>query len=207
MNNNYCVYVHIVPNGKRYYGMTKDIKRRWKNDGYDYRNNIDFYEAIQLYGWDNIEHLIIADNLTKEEAELLEEELIRDNKTYESEYGYNRYIGRKLTNEYKEAISGENSYFYGRDMAGVNNPFYSKHHSEETKAKMSEAKKGANHPKAKPVICTTTNMIFNTLNEASNYYGICRSNICTCCRGKKKSAGKLSDGTKLVWRYITIMPL
>ena len=141
-NNDYCVYVHIVPNNKRYYGMTKNTKQRWQRNGYDYRNNTEFYEAIQLYGWDNIEHLVVVDNLTKEEAKELEEQLIRDYKTYDSNYGYNKLIGCKMTEEQKIAISGENSHFYGKDMAGENNPFYGRHHSEETKTKLSEANKG-----------------------------------------------------------------
>ena len=92
-NNDYVVYCHICPNNKKYYGMTKNIKNRWLES--NYKHSTKFYEAIQLYGWSNIEHLIVADSLTKEEAELLEEELIRDNMTYDSTYGYNTRVGMK----------------------------------------------------------------------------------------------------------------
>lgn len=40
----------------------------------------------------------------------------------------------------------------------------------------------------KQIICTTTNEIFKTSKEASNKYNI--SNIHSCCRGERKSAGK-----------------
>ena len=134
MNNKYCVYVHIVPNDKKYYGMTKNVKNRWKNGcGYKERNP-EFYNDIITYGWDNIKHIIIADNLIKEEAELLEEQLILENRTYDSNYGYNKYIGNKYTDEQKEAKS--------KSMSGVNNHMHGKTHSEEAKTKMSEAHKG-----------------------------------------------------------------
>ena len=36
---NYKVYVHIAPNGKRYYGITKKkVERRWRN-GKGYEGN------------------------------------------------------------------------------------------------------------------------------------------------------------------------
>ena len=54
----------------------------------------------------------------------------------------------------------------------------------------------------KQVMCITTGKIFNSVAEASRYYNIkSPSNISVCCKGKKKSAGKLSDKTKLVWKY------
>ena len=34
-----------------------------------------------------------------------------------------------------------------------------------------------------------------------------KTHIVRCCKNKQKSAGKLSDGTKLVWRYIEIIEL
>ena len=159
MNKSYCVYVHILPNDKRYYGMTKDIKDRWHNNGAGYRkNHHEFYNDILFYGWDNIEHIIVAKGLTKDEAVWLEEELIRTNRTYDSEYGYNKLIGRKYTEEMKENSSGKNNAFYGKHhtkeakkkmseakkgkYTGVNNPNYGKHFSEESKRKMSESHKG-----------------------------------------------------------------
>lgn len=57
--------------------------------------------------------------------------------------------------------------------------------------------------KNKKVICITTNEIFNSISEASVKYDMRRdgSHISECCKGKIKSAGKLRDGTKLVWKY------
>ena len=60
---------------------------------------------------------------------------------------------------------------------------------------------GANSTSATKVICITTGREFDTLMQASEVYGVAISNITKCCRGKLKSAGKLSDGTKLVWKY------
>ena len=54
----------------------------------------------------------------------------------------------------------------------------------------------------KKVICINTGKIFNGLKEASNYYNVVISSISLCCRGMYKSAGKLPDGTKLIWEYI-----
>lgn len=54
----------------------------------------------------------------------------------------------------------------------------------------------------KKVICITTNKIFNTAKEAGEYYNIASSSITANCRNERKSAGKLSNGTKLVWRYL-----
>lgn len=64
----YVVYRHITPNGKSYIGMTvqEDLDSRWKH-GLGYKNQV-FYNAIQKYGWDNIEHIILEKNLSHNEA-------------------------------------------------------------------------------------------------------------------------------------------
>ena len=70
METNYKVYVHISPNGKRYYGITKqEPKKRWQN-GKRYGYNDHFTNAINYYGWDNFDHIIWASGLTQEEAHL-----------------------------------------------------------------------------------------------------------------------------------------
>lgn len=126
-NGNYCVYCHTNKiNGKKYIGITcqKPINR-WRNrNGYNPygKRKSKFYNAIQKYGWNNFEHEIIASNLTREEANNFERILITTLKTNSSDYGYNITDG-------------------GDGIARVK-------HTEETKAKMSKARKEwfRNHP-------------------------------------------------------------
>ena len=86
----YIVYMHTCPNGKKYIGITSQApERRWqKGKGYAYGSNPYFYNAIEKYGWDNIEHTILFRNLTKEEAEQKEVELIKEHQTSQRNHGY-----------------------------------------------------------------------------------------------------------------------
>lgn len=54
----YLLYVHTLPNGKIYVGMTKDADSRWQN-GKGYNQHYEFSRAIEKYGWENIKHEII----------------------------------------------------------------------------------------------------------------------------------------------------
>ncbi len=271
--NNYIVYMHISPSGKRYIGITSmGIKKRWAN-GKGYRENEYFTRAIEKYGWDNFKHIIIARGLSEDEAKWLEIELIREWDTTDRSKGYNITLGGEGGNGWipseetkkkmSEAKKGENNPNYGK--YGENHHSYGKNHSEETKKKiseansgniawnkgrtdvyseetkkkMSEAKKGKykgknnpmygknhteeakernrqahlgkglgkNNSNAKAVICITNGRIFCTVTEGAKYYKINPAVISACCRGRQKTAGKLLDGTKLVWRYIEIIEL
>jgi len=51
------------------------------------------------------------------------------------------------------------------DFSGVNHPFYGKHHSEEAKKKMSK-----NHPRARAV--SINGQIFSTCKEAAEYLNV-----------------------------------
>ena len=90
-------------------------------------------------------------------------------------------------------------------MTGEKNRYYGKKLSEEHKRKMSENHadfSGKNHPMARSVILVNTGEIFDTAKEAGLYYNIGRAHITSCCRGKRKSAGKHpKNGEKLVWEY------
>jgi len=58
--NNWSVYVHINKiNNKKYVGQSVNLKARWESNGYYYRDSPYFYAAIQKYGWDNFEHIIL----------------------------------------------------------------------------------------------------------------------------------------------------
>lgn len=62
--------------------------------------------------------------------------------------------------------------------------------------------KGGNHPGAKTIRCLTTDEIFECIRSASKIYGIDRSDISRCCKGKAKSAGRHPvTGEKMVWQW------
>ena len=77
-NNKWCVYKHTSPSKGVYIGITKQNPViRWSN-GSGYKRNPYFYKAIQKYGWDNFKHEILFSNLTQEEAERYEKNLISE---------------------------------------------------------------------------------------------------------------------------------
>lgn len=87
--NKWKLYRHTTPVIKYYYGITNadNPNKRWLN-GLGYRTQTVFFRAIIKYGWDNIKHEIIAENLTLEEAKKLEKEYIKKDKTNVREYGH-----------------------------------------------------------------------------------------------------------------------
>lgn len=135
----YVVYRHSFPNNKVYIGITKQrVDKRWQN-GAGYMHNKRMQNAIKKYGWDNIRHEILSQNLTKEEAEYLEIKLISEYQSNSSEFGYNIASGGfapELSDETKRKIS--------ESKIGDKNPMYGKHliKSESTRKKLSEANKG-----------------------------------------------------------------
>lgn len=165
MDRNWKVYVHISPNGKRYYGITSQRpNERWGN-GKRYKHNKYLTRAIDKYGWDNFEHIVLFDNLTEKEAKLLEQMYIALYDTKNLEYGYNETdggdgtLGWKPNNTWRKKQSDINK--------GQGNPNYGKHLSDEIKKKISEKNtnpsnetrqkmsenhadfKGKKHPKSK----------------------------------------------------------
>lgn len=179
--------------------------------------NSHFTRAIEKYGWDNFQHIIVTRGLTEDEAKWLEVELIKVWDTTNQDKGYNQTFGgdgvkgritseetrKKLSESHKGIFAGENNPMYGKN--GKLNPMYGKTHTKETRQKMSENHadiSGENNPNARVIICVTTNEIFLTINEGSEKYNIHRSSISQCCSGKYKSAGKHPvTKEKLVWMY------
>ena len=110
-----------------YIGYTsRTVNERWGKNGSGYlstnRNGQlcqpRFANAILKYGWDNFEHIIVRDDIdTIEEAHNLEQVLISEYNSTDEHYGYNMTEG-------------------GEGMKGI-------HPTQETRVKMSIAKKGA----------------------------------------------------------------
>lgn len=85
----FSVYEFTFPNGKKYYGSSINPESRWKHgEGY---NTQPVGKAIKEFGWENVEKRIIAENLTKQNAYLVEHTLIKANNTDMPNFGYNIY--------------------------------------------------------------------------------------------------------------------
>lgn len=107
-------------------------------------NNYYFHRAIRKYGWDNFEWEILTETDSESKLNALE-------KFYIAAY-------RKMTILYNmtdggEGINGENNYFFNKHFINEKNGMYGKHHSEETRKKISESLKG-NIPWNKGRPCT-----------------------------------------------------
>lgn len=208
----YTVYQHRNKiNGKVYIGITMQTpEQRWRH-GEGYKSSPHFYAAIQKYGWDNFEHNILFQNLTKEEACKKEQELIAKYNSMNREYGYNSTSGGDIfvmNEETKQKISQS---LMG-NKNGLGHPC-----SEEKKKKISEAQKGrrlteehkqklseaakkrhtpcseqakenirkASHKK--PVYCEELNKVFESVQECSRQLGIPATNISKLCNGRGKT--------------------
>lgn len=124
----YCVYKHTSPSGKVYIGITsKKPEERWGKNGSKYKKNQHFWNAIKKYGWDNFEHLILFENLTKKEACEIEISLISSFNSQDPECGYNispggdlGFTGCHFSAEVKQKLSESHKGLY----VGDKNPMY-----------------------------------------------------------------------------------
>lgn len=187
-NKKWILYKHTNKiNGKSYIGITSyPLQKRCQNNGTGYRKSTIFYRAIQKYGWDNFEHEILLEGLTKEEAIEKEIETIKKLKTTNIKYGYNISHGGDI---FMLGVKHNNKTIekFKKDRIGNKNAFYGKHHVQKSKTS------------AKMVICLNTLQVFFSIVDAANFYGIKRSNIGQAINNKQNSAGTDSDGNKLYW--------
>ena len=169
----YSVYIHKNKiNQKVYIGLTKqNPKDRWRLNGQGYKNQKKFWNAIQKYGWDNFEHIILQTNLTENEAVQLEQNLIKSFNSIQN--GYNSVPEGFITNH--SQLTNEK---IKKSMIG-------KHHTEETKKKISESKQ----KDKKIVICVETGIEYESAAQAMKETGIDRSSISKVCYGTMNSAG------------------
>lgn len=220
----YYVYIHTFPNKKVYIGITyQNPNRRWRNNGKGYQKQNYVYNAIKKYGWENIKHEILYTNLTKQEAEQKEIELIAKYKSNNANYGYNianggncngtmnestkALIKEKLkgNKNAKGSVRSKEQIEFIKNMNKGNKNMLGKHHSKETKEKMRMAKLGKKMPletkikKGRPVIMLDKDLKyineFYSITEAHNKTNINLTNIHECCNKKRQTAGGY------IWRY------
>lgn len=203
--NNYYVYKHTSPTNKVYIGITR-VKPiyRWRN-GKGYEECPRMYRAIKKYGWDNFKHEILFENLTKEEAEQKEIDLIAFYNSTDERFGYNLAKGGNSTKGYKHTEEtklkyslthkGKHPWNYGKKGYSVPNA-KGKKRSAEVRKKMSENR----HKKAVAQYDLEGNLIaiYPSQIEAERQTGIANTNISMCCRGIYKQMNGY------IWKRIEI---
>lgn len=206
----FLVYKHTLKqDGRVYIGQTNStLERRSRSDGSGYKHCPKFYHAIQKYGWNAFEHEIIADKLTLEEANDLEDKLILQYDSINNGFNINRGGKNHIwTEEQRQQMSLRN--------IGEKNPNYGKPRSEETKRKIGEANKiaqlgskhsestklkmSASHKQYIPILCVETGIIYNCPSDAAIGIGkkpSAAGHITEVCKSKRKSAYGYT------WRYL-----
>lgn len=203
----WCVYIHTCKsNNKKYVGQTCDLKNRWNNNGAKYlykQKNGSWRQpaiagAILKYGWDGFLHEVIKDNLTKEEADKMEIELIDKYNTTNPNFGYNIRAGGShgaLSEESKDKMRKT----IGDSRAKEKNAFYGKKHTQETKNKISKSAK--EHAKNRDVsgknnfcfihynyICIETQEVFPSASLAGQAVGVTKACIAHACNKENRTS-------------------
>ena len=217
----YSVYKHIAPDGRVYIGITSQKPMaRWMG-GNGYKGNTYFTRAIKKYGWDNFQHIILAENLSEEDAKAMEIGLISHYKSNERKYGFNissggeSKKGTKISEWQKQRISEASK---GRLVSEstrkkLSNATSKTWENPEHRNHMMEMNLGENNPQygvkrtdeekirrgAKIILQYDMdgNLIseYISIHDASEKSGISRDCISKCCRGIYKQA------SGYVWRY------
>ena len=193
----YIIYMHKLKKDNRVYiGITcQNPKKRWQN-GLGYVHSRYFYNAIKKYGWNNFEHIILLQNLTKEEAEQKEKELIKLYKSNFKGYGFNINEGGfapAMTEEQKRKISNsEKGKIVPKEVRGK----ISKTHKELfMKYGLTKKQEEGYRKRIKPIVCIETGIIYYGQKDLKNK-GFNAGNIQQVCVGKKR----IADG--LHWKFL-----
>lgn len=194
----YVVYLHVVPkeisgypHDKYYVGITcQNVNERFKN-GLGYDGCTLFYKAILKYGWENITHLILLDNLSKHDACIMEQMLIKHFNSKDPIYGYNLNDGGEIGNMgYRH--TEETRKLIGEKGKGRTPPNKGIPTTEEKKAKLREAwvrrkARGGELGTKKPVIVYPINKRYDSMIDACRDLNLNYSSARSVVEGRRNS--------------------
>ena len=197
------IYLHRNKiNNKVYIGQTiqSNLNHRWKN-GEGYKTCYYFYNAIQKYGWDNFEHIILEqnENWTQEELNNKEKEYINLYKANNPQFGYNISSGGSdiSPNALPKALEWMKQHPEFGQSRAADMLKWQQEHPEEILAMRRENAKKASEARKKKVQCIETQEIFESASDAARKTPkTTQSKICMVCRGQRKTCGGYH------WRYI-----
>ncbi len=167
------IYAHINKiNNKRYIGQAKDVGDRWKYEGIKYKTCPRFWSAIQHYGWNNFQHIILeeTDNLDEREKYW-----ISYYDTTNPEKGYNLTLGG-TGGDIFSTLSKEKQDEWREKCRKANEERGKQWHeklSEAQKKAWAEGRrtKGLNEAGSKTVRCVETGIEYPSCAEAMQAMG------------------------------------
>lgn len=182
--------MHVFPNGKKYIGITSQKPAsRWRKSGQGYGGCPKMRNAINHFGWENVEHVVLYEGLEKTVAEAAEIALIAEHDTinngYNVEHGGN-VVGthsaetrRKIAEANKRRVVSEKTKAEHSAFMIGNQHNKGNHHTEEFKAwkseQMHEKYRDGGNPKCKAVRMTKPNgsvEVFYSLRKAAQVAGV-----------------------------------
>ena len=90
----YTIYIHRFPNNKVYVGCTAQrLDWRFGRNGEGYKDAAKIWAAIQQFGWENIQHEVLATTESRFEASKLEQYHIDYYQSANDDCGYNTRKG------------------------------------------------------------------------------------------------------------------
>lgn len=218
--NGYTYWVHLPEHTihQGYVGVTNNYERRWQ-EHIDKKHCRHFSHAIEKYStlliWEVIFEGPIEGCYQLEEY-FRPTPGIGWNIAQGGNGGNN--LNRKLSEETKAKLSkartgktpwnkGKTNIYSAQTLEkigaatkirtqGANNPMHGKSHSKEARDKMSKSRKGKpgksgkDNSMAKAIYCITDNLHFNTITEASIYYGCSITAISLHLKHKTKTCCK-----------------
>lgn len=200
---NYIIYMHVNKiNGKKYIGQTcqENINHRWKN-GLGYKPCTYFYHAIEKYGWDNFDHIILETNIGSAlEANEAEKYYIQLYETTDPKKGYNILYGGQHSISPNASPKGvewmkqhpEFGLARADDMLK-----WQAEHPEEALAIRRQNQKKMVEARKKAVRCIETGIIYESATEAARQVEkTTQSKICMVCRGQRNTCGGFH------WEYV-----
>lgn len=189
-----CVYKHTFPNGAVYIGRTNmSPEDRWLN-GWGYKNCPLMFNAILKYGWDNVIHEIIADDLTEQESIDLEAKEIALHSTPTTMI-YN------IQSIPAQSLAQENAHFIDPNLSSPQDTLAQKHLTRHN-IPLTTKPQGM---RTCPITVYTTDgkfiCTYPSAKVAAHELGVNHGDIISCCKGVKAD-GKMRYQVKgYVFRY------
>lgn len=215
----YCI--ENINNHKKYIGQSVDIQDRWRRHKNELEHNSHHNSYLQhswnKYGED-VFNFYVLEYCEIEQLDEKEIYYIDLYKTTNRDCGYNLKSGGQLSGSYyteeikdkisksiKESYQNSNLREIRKNNAlnqwlnpeikekiiGSNNGMYGRKHTEESKLKISNAKKGqrAFNRNITPVLCMELNKQFDDATTAGKELSLDSSAILKVCKGERKTCG------------------